>query len=76
MLNKMTTTRVKPACPAANEIIDGATPDTSTARGKSTHKTTDWSPIPMMMAEPTRKPTVVPPNGAKGGGAGAQGIGP
>ena len=40
MLNTMMTTTVKPACPAANEIMVGATPETATARGRSTHSKT------------------------------------
>ncbi len=40
MLNRMTTTTVNPACPAANEIMDGAAPDTNKANGRSTHNST------------------------------------
>src|ERR1022692_3860734 len=61
MLNRMITTKVKPACPAANEIIDGATPEISTARGRRTHRSAAWPGTPIITAEPTTKPTAVPP---------------
>ncbi len=40
MLKRMMTTTLKPACPAANEIIDGAIPETRTATGRRTHRST------------------------------------
>ena len=61
MLKRITTTRVNPACPAANEIMEGATPEISTATGNSAHSRTVWSETPIMMAEPMTKPTAVPP---------------
>ncbi len=50
----------RPARPT-NEIIAGAMPETSTAKGSSTHSRTVWSATPIMMAEPTTNPMAVPP---------------
>ena len=61
ILNRMITTSVKPACPAAKEIMEGAMPEISTTRGSSTHSTTVWSLIPIMMSDPATTPTAVPP---------------
>ena len=36
-------------------------PTTSTAIGSRTHRRTEWSETPIMMAEPMKKPTAVPP---------------
>ena len=60
MLNKMTTTTVKPACPAAKEIIDGAVPATSTATGRSNHSTTRCPATAIMITDPMTNPTAVP----------------
>ena len=60
MLNRMITTNVKPACPAANEMTAGAAPEMSTAGGSRTHSNAVWSETPIMMAEPTTNPTAVP----------------
>ena len=76
MLNRMITTKVKPACPAANEIMDGATPDTSTAKGRSDpqeHRVVgDADHHGGAHHEAHRRPSDRP----QGRGAGAQGIGP
>ena len=57
----MITTRVKAACPAANEIIDGAMPESSTTSGNRIQRKTAWSANPIMMTDPTMNPTAVPP---------------
>ena len=61
MLKRMITTNVKAACPATKEIMEGATPDTSTASGRSAQSRAGWSATPMVMTEPTMKPSAVPP---------------
>src|ERR1700722_1740345 len=61
MLKRMITTTVKAACPAAKEIMDGAMPDTSTTTGRTTQRNTEWLARPIMMTDPTMKPTAVPP---------------
>ena len=61
MLNRMITTRVKAACPAAKEIIDGAMPESNTASGSTTQRKTEWSANPIMITDPAMNPTAVPP---------------
>ena len=60
MLKKMTTTTVKAACPATNEIMDGAMPETRTASGSSTQSSAEWSATPIMMSAPTTNPRPSP----------------
>ena len=38
MLKITTTSTVKPACPAVNEMAEGATPATRTATGSTAHR--------------------------------------
>ncbi len=60
MLNRTTTTTVKPAWPAVKEISDGASPATRTATGSRTHSRSIRPPTPSITIEPITKPTVVP----------------
>ena len=62
MLNRMITTSVKAACPAAKEIIDGAMPgDQHRHRQQDPQQDRYGRPTPIMMTDPTTKPTAVPP---------------
>ena len=72
MLNRMITTRVKPACPAAKEIIDGATPEISTASGKEDPQRDRVAADPDHDGRAHHEAHGRPADGAQGGGAGAQ----
>ena len=60
MLNKTTSTTVKPAWPAAKETAAGATPASRIEKGSSTHKRTVLVPIRARAAAPMTKPATVP----------------
>ena len=60
MLNRMRTTTVKAACPAANEMTRGAYAAISTATGSTIHSTVVSPCTGIRIAAPTTMPTAVP----------------
>ena len=67
---------VKPACPAAKEIADGAKPVKQMAKGRSIQNTTSCDPNSPMMIEPMMMPSMVPGQRLHDRLAGTQRVGP